>query len=105
MPDRLELWGGIECTVNRVGDAHFDQLARSGHDERIEDLDLVASLGIRTLRYPVLWERHLDGDWSWADRRLERLRELGITPIVGLVHHGSGPLHTNLLDPSFAAQL
>ncbi len=30
-----------------------------------------------------------------------RLRSLGINAIVGLVHHGSGPRHTNLLDPSF----
>ena len=28
----LELWGGVECTVNRVGDRYFDQLERSGHD-------------------------------------------------------------------------
>jgi len=30
-------------------------------------------------------------NWSWADERLGRLRELGIRPIVGLLHHGSGP--------------
>ena len=102
-----ELWGGIECTVNRVGDAWFDQLARSGHAERLDDLDRIAALGIRTLRYPVLWERVApDGleraDWRWVDERLGRLRELGIRPIVGLVHHGSGPAGTHLLDPGFA---
>src|SRR5205085_11665334 len=43
-------------------------------------------------------------DWSWADARLTRLRELGIKPIVGLLHHGSGPRHTSLLDPAFATQ-
>ena len=102
----LEMWAGIECTVNRVGDAHFDQLARSGHDARLTDLDLFAGLGVRVVRYPVLWERTApDGperaDWSWPDERLGRLRELGMEPIVGLVHHGSGPLGTSLLDPSF----
>ena len=101
----MELWGGFECTVNRVGDEQFDQLCRSGHDERIEDLDLVAGLGIRTLRYPVLWERVERDGWSRSDERLERLRELEIRPIVGLVHHGSGPLRTNLLDPGFATGL
>jgi dTDP-4-dehydrorhamnose reductase len=101
----LELWGGIECTVNRVRDDHFDQLRHSGHDERSSDLDLVASLGIRTLRYPVLWERVERDGWAWSDERLARLRELGIRPIVGLVHHGSGPLRTNLLDPGFATGL
>jgi dTDP-4-dehydrorhamnose reductase len=99
----LELWAGIECTVNRIGDAHFDQLAHNGHDHRLRDLDLFAELGARRVRYPVLWER--TQDWSWSDERLCRLRELGIDPIVGLVHHGSGPLGTNLLDERFPAQL
>src|SRR5688572_16580971 len=97
----LVMWAGIECTVNRVGDRYFDQLVRSGHHARAGDLDLIEQLGVRTVRYPVLWERHAprglaDADWSWADERLGRLRELGIEPIVGLVHHGSGPAHTSL---------
>lgn len=107
---QVELWGGIEATVNRVGDEYFDQLVMSGHDRRPEDLDLIAALGIKTLRYPVLWERTAPhsleaADWSWSDARLKRLAELGITPIAGLVHHGSGPRYTNLLDDGFAAKL
>ena len=102
----LELWGGVECTLNRVGDRQFDQLARGGHASRIEDLARFAALGIRTLRYPILWERTAPNgpqraDWRWADERLTALRALGIRPIAGLVHHGSGPLWTNLLDPAF----
>src|SRR3954471_10116662 len=53
----LEVWGGVECTVNRVGDRWFDQMAWAGHDRRVEDLDRIAALGVRALRYPVLWER------------------------------------------------
>lgn len=104
-----EVWGGVECTVNRVADEVFDQLELTGHASRIADLDHIAALGIRTLRYPVLWERVMrmpgDYDWSWSDARLERLRELGIDPIVGLVHHGSGPLWTSLVDEGFAPGL
>jgi dTDP-4-dehydrorhamnose reductase len=103
----LALWGGLECTVNRVGDRWFDQLERTGHASRLADLDRIAELGIRTLRYPVLWERVCpDGTprWAWSDERLERLRELAIVPIVGLLHHGSGPRGTNLLDPQFPAR-
>ena len=33
------------------------------------------------------------------------MRDLGITPIAGLVHHGSGPRHTSLLDPKFPYEL
>jgi dTDP-4-dehydrorhamnose reductase len=106
----LELWGGIECTVNRVGDNYYSQLERSGHAGRMDDLDRVAALGIRALRYPALWERVAPdrierADWSWPDERLGRLRELAIIPILGLVHHGSGPAHTSLVDPMFATQL
>ncbi|MEO5843548.1 MAG: sugar nucleotide-binding protein [Caldimonas sp.] len=106
----LEMWGGVECTVNRVRDDYFSQLDRSGHARRECDLDRFAALGIRTLRYPVLWETTApDGpasaDWSWADRRLPALGRLGIAPIVGLVHHGSGPRHTHLLCPQFAEGL
>jgi dTDP-4-dehydrorhamnose reductase len=102
----LELWGGIECTVNRVGDRYADQLEQSGHANRECDLDRLADLGICTVRYPLLWERVApDGleraDWSWADRRLGGLRARGIEPIVGLVHHGSGPHSTSLIDPAF----
>ncbi|HEX8539289.1 MAG TPA: family 1 glycosylhydrolase, partial [Cystobacter sp.] len=105
-----EVWGGMEGTVNRVGDRYFDQMRRSGHWERIEDLDLIAALGIKALRYPVLWEHIAPkgphrADWTWPDARLPRLRELGIRPIVGLVHHGSGPRHTSLVDPAFPLEL
>jgi dTDP-4-dehydrorhamnose reductase len=31
----IALWGGIECTVNRVGDRYGEQLGRNGHDRRI----------------------------------------------------------------------
>ncbi|MDB5839514.1 MAG: dTDP-4-dehydrorhamnose reductase [Herminiimonas sp.] len=106
----LELWGGLECTVNRVRDEYFSQMERNGHASRRDDLERFASLGIRAIRYPVLWERTApeevgQADWSWSDERLPGLRDLGITPIVGLVHHGSGPRHTSLIDPNFAEQL
>lgn len=105
-----EIWGGIECTVNRVGDRYQDQVESTGHSARIDDLKRIAELGIRVLRYPVLWERTAPGgpetaDWSWPDERLAELRRLGIGPILGLVHHGSGPPATDLLSASFAQGL
>jgi dTDP-4-dehydrorhamnose reductase len=106
----LEMWGGIECSLNRVRDLFHSQIERSGHAGRPGDLDAVAVLGIRTLRYPVLWEAtapDLDAaiDWRWVAARLEHLRALAIRPIVGLVHHGSGPPHTDLLAACFAPKL
>lgn len=108
----LELWGGAECTINRIGDRYFDQLARSGRRAgAADDLDLFAGLGIRALRFPILWESTAADskgtilDWRWVDPRLERMRELGLRPIAGLVHHGSGPRATHLLDPVFPSRL
>jgi dTDP-4-dehydrorhamnose reductase len=106
----LALWGGLECTVNRVRDEYFHQLDRNGHAGRDDDIARFASLGVKAIRYPVLWERTApDGlanaDWSWTDARLNALRDAGVNPIAGLVHHGSGPRHTSLTDPGFATDL
>src|SRR2546423_2883691 len=108
--EAIQLWGGVECTVNRVGDRHFNQLELSGHWHREADLERFAELGIRTLRFPLLWEtlapQSLDHiDWSWPDARLAKLKALGIRPIVGLLHHGSGPAYTSLIDPAFPEKL
>jgi dTDP-4-dehydrorhamnose reductase len=103
----LQVWAGIECTINRVQDAYFDQLQYAGHYDRCEeDIESIASLGIKALRYPVLWERHQpqkDGemDWAFATKALSTLREKDIDPILGLVHHGSGPKWASFYDGSF----
>lgn len=106
----LELWGGHECTVNRIGDRFGDQTVRSGHEHRCSDLELFASLGVTSLRYPVLWERvspeRVDArDWCWTDERLTEIRRLGMSPIAGLLHHGSGPRYTSLVSPDFVTGL
>ena len=103
----MKVWGGIECTHTRVGDRRSDQLAQSGHYGRGGDLARIAALGIRTLRYPLLWERAATAspeefDWRFADERLSLLQMHGITPICGLVHHGCGPDHVDMTTDSFA---
>ncbi|MEO8654208.1 MAG: family 1 glycosylhydrolase [Ramlibacter sp.] len=105
----LELWAGPECTVNRVGDAYRDQLVANGFDRRVDDIDRLAGIGAKCLRFPLLWERaEIEPgryDWRWSDARIERLRELGLPAIAGLLHHGSGPPHTSLVHPDFPQQL
>jgi len=108
--NRIGLWVGPEPTVNRVGQQFMDQLEATGFARRLDDLDRLASLGAERVRFPLLWERLAPDrpdviDWRWSDSRMERLRDLGLHPIVGLVHHGSGPRYTDLLDPGFAAGL
>jgi dTDP-4-dehydrorhamnose reductase len=106
----VELWGSLECTRNRVGDEYFDQLDRSGHAHRDADLDAFAALGLRTLRYPMPWERIAPegprwADWSWPNARLGRLQAIGIRPVVGFLHGGSGPPDLSPLDSTFPTRL
>jgi len=44
--------GGPECTIVRIGDQFRNEVDETGHLARIEDLDAIAEVGIRTLRYP-----------------------------------------------------
>ncbi len=106
----MEVWTGIECTINRVNDVYNDQCKMLGHWLREEDIERIHSLGIKKVRYPVLWEhvapQSLDHcDFSKIDPKLSQLREHGLDPIVGLIHHGSGPTYTSLLDPEFPEKL
>jgi dTDP-4-dehydrorhamnose reductase len=105
-----ELWGGAECTIVRLQDAYRDQAAETGHRDRRHDIDLIADLGVTTVRFPILWEsvapeRPDRLDFGWTDDRLAMLRERGVKVIGGLLHHGSGPRYTELLDPDFPRKL
>ena len=100
-----EIWGGLECTINRVGERFFDQLEYANYYQQPQP-DAIAELGIKRLRFPVLWEKHqpaINGeiDWTWTKSQLSFFKEKGIDVIAGLVHHGSGPSFTNLLDENF----
>jgi dTDP-4-dehydrorhamnose reductase len=106
----VEIWGGMECTINRVQDEYFDQLENAGHWHRNGDIQLFASLGLKKMRYPVLWE-HLKPienkpiDWGEIESKLLELRKSKIDVIAGLVHHGSGPKYVEMLSDSFAEGL
>ena len=109
-PAALELWGGVECSVVRIGDTVRDEIREMGQLDRLEDIDAIAALGIRAIRFPILWEHVAAAgpdtlDFSWHDPRLERLRAHGIRVIAGLVHHGSGPTWTDLDDLEWGAKL
>lgn len=104
-----EIWGGIESTINRVGDNYFDQLDFADYYSNPAS-DAIAALGIQKLRFPILWEKHepLKGeqiDWRWTGTQLANFRNKNIEIIAGLVHHGSGPAFTDLTDPDFPYHL
>jgi dTDP-4-dehydrorhamnose reductase len=102
----LEIWGGVECTINRVGGSFHDQLRRSGHLARPDDIDRFTELGLSALRFPLVWERACScvdavADFTSVEPILERAKQRGLRVIAGLCHHGSGPSGTDLLDPLF----
>ena len=101
----LEIWGGVECSILRVGSKLRNQLIETGHYHRLLDIDLIVETGIKTVRYPLLWESICGQpghyDWAWPDARVRRLRDLGIGIIAGFIHHGSGHRNLHFLQPEF----
>lgn len=101
-----EIWGGIECTINRVNDRYLDQLDLAGLYNNPAYLDSITGLGIKQVRFPVLWEKHepvlsAGIDWSFSESCLNKFRLNNIEPVVGLLHHGSGPAYTDMLQDDF----
>lgn len=92
------IWAsGIEDTFvvqTRSGHRSLDEYALIGHYEHWrEDLALATEAGVQSLRWGVPWYRVEPApgvfDWSWTDRVVPYLvDELGITPIVDLMHYG-----------------
>jgi hypothetical protein len=83
----------------------IDLLDKCGHYARWEqDFALARDLGVRALRWGAPYYRaHLGPDrydWSWSDGPLERLRALGIAPIVDLCHFGVPDWLDGFRDPA-----
>lgn len=104
------IWVGVEGTLNRVGDRYHCQLRKSGHYLRSDDLAVFAELGAERIRYPCLWDEvcrdsSADFDWRWMDERMAQVKDHGLRPIAGFLHHGSGPRDTSLIDPRFPEKM
>lgn len=88
---------GIENTFvpqERLGERAIDEYELTGHYENWHpDLGLVAEAGAELLRYGIPWHRIAPApgvwEWGWLDGAMERLAELGIRPIVDLLHYGT----------------
>jgi beta-glucosidase len=89
---------GIEDTfvaqTERIGERILDEYALTHHYIYWrEDIDRVADLGVRALRYGIPWYKvePTPGkfDWDWTDRVLEYIAEKGIAIIADLMHYGT----------------
>jgi beta-glucosidase/6-phospho-beta-glucosidase/beta-galactosidase len=103
---RLHFALGLEDTFIpqvRPGERPLDEYELTGHyDAWHEDIGLCAEAGATLLRWGIPWYRINPGpgvwDWSWLDRVVDRFDEVGVAPIVDLMHYGT-PLW---LDQQFA---
>ena len=100
----MEMWAGFECTLNRVDERYQDQLLPNERDMRLQCMRLLPALGITAFRYRIAWEDETT-PWSHYEEDMEFFTANNIAPILGLVHHGSGPAHSSLLDDNFAVGL
>lgn len=72
-----------------------------------DDLERIASLGVRRMRYGIPWYRVNPApgrfDWSWTDQVIPYLvDDLGIEPIVDLMHYGCPLwLEQAFVDPGY----
>ena len=97
---------GIEDTFvpqSGPGARAIDEYELTGHYERWhEDIGLAHGVGAEFLRWGVPWHRVNPEpsmwDFDWTDRVLNRMSELGIRPVLDLLHYGT-PLW---LDGEFA---
>jgi beta-glucosidase len=85
---------GIECSNPVIANGRrVDELELTGHYDLWEkDLGLVKDLGVEYVRYGLPIHRTFPEpgryDWSLADKVLNRMQELGLQPILDLVHFG-----------------
>lgn len=94
---RLHFGLGIENTFipqERSGERAIDEYALTEHyDQWSDDLALAASVGAEFLRWGIPWHvvspERGRWDWSWTDRVMDRFGELGIRPIVDVLHYGT----------------
>lgn len=106
------IWAsGIENTFvpqSRPGYRPLEEYELMGHyDHWRQDLALVRDLGLNAIRWGVPWYRVEPEkgvfDWSWTDQVIPYLvEELGITPIVDLMHYGCPYwLHREFVSPHY----
>lgn len=73
----------------------MDELIKTQHSTRYEeDFELIASFGIRAVRYGLPFhviarsDDPREFDWRWTDAALASMRDRGLEPILDLLHFG-----------------
>jgi beta-glucosidase len=88
------IWDTFSHTPGKIDNGDTGDVASDHYRRWRDDLDLLASLGVNAYRFSLAWPRIFpDGDGRLErrglehyDRLIDRLLELGITPVVTLYH-------------------
>ncbi len=96
-PEGFVWAAGIENTfigqTERAGERVLDEYGLTHHYQYWrEDLDRVAGLGVRAIRYGMPWYKVEPAkgqfDWAWADRAIDHAVSTGVEIIFDLMHYG-----------------
>lgn len=96
-PEGFVWAAGIENTfigqTERIGERPLDEFALTHHYQYWrEDLDRVASLGVKAMRYGMPWYKAEPKkgrfDWDWIDRAIDHAAGTGVEIIFDLMHYG-----------------
>lgn len=110
---RLHFGLGIEDTFvpqEGPGERALDEYELTEHYERWpEDLQLAKDVGAEFIRWGIPWHRVNpapgEWDWSWVDQVMTRFGELGIRPIIDLLHYGTPLwLEREFANPDFPSR-
>ena len=75
-----EIWGGIECTINRVDNNYRDQLEVTGHYDRgqviLKQLQhwVFENCGTRCCGKIISHDADGEIDWTWTEQQLNTIR-------------------------------
>ena len=107
----LDLWAGLECTVNRVGNAYFDQIVRSGHLWSADDEQRKRGADVRAVTAWALlgafdWNcllTHQNGYYEPGifDVRAMDRRPTALARMLRQLANGEQPDHPSLADPGW----
>ena len=102
----MKFLSGFEST--HIFGSGTDVLNLTGHTAFVEeDLKLASACNLDLMRYSVPWHsiERTQGvfDWTWIDKALDCMQDLGIEPILDPLHHTSFPewLTNGFANPKF----
>ena len=97
---------GIECSTPTIENGRWrrDQLYETDHYRNWRrDLELVKELGLKYLRYgfPIhlIYHGRNKFDWTFPDAVCSAMKEMGIVPLIDLVHFGVPDWLENFQNP------